>query len=86
MFLLRKKNVGTCYFWNECFMHPIEVSYPLRGQVLANVWSPNTERYFPHVMFFPGNVISSYTYWFLLNYTESKLSSEEAGVLHLPKT
>lgn len=27
--------MGTCYFWNECSMHPIEVSYPLTVQVLA---------------------------------------------------
>ena len=67
-----EKNVGTCYFWNEDFMRPTEVSYPLRGQVPANMWSLNSEHHFPHVVL-PWNMISSYTDWLVLSYTESKL-------------
>ena len=80
-----KKNVGTCYFWNEDVMCPSEVSYPLRGQVLANMWSPNPEHQFPHVMFYHGTwfpVILTGLCWV----TQKENCSEAAAVLQLPQT
>lgn len=46
-----KRNVGTCYFWNEGSMHPIEVNYLFRVQVLANMRLPNPELHCPHAVF-----------------------------------
>lgn len=87
--LRKKNNVDTCCLWNGCSVHPTEVNYLFRAQVLANLWSPNPELHGPLAVFLP--VGSSY---YLLPstdlhrrlYTEGKLSSEKTSVLQLVKT
>lgn len=53
-----KRNVGTCYFWNECSMHPIEVNYS--ECKYWPTWSYLIQSFTALMLFLPGNVNSSY--------------------------